>query len=139
MRMSVCQLKLQPVSLLKRWLRYRFFPVDLVNFSNRISPRDCFELQEEPTNNLNFWETPKERSNILIFVNGLSQNTANFTAQKMKFSIRFSSVNVIQSAGNCRFGHIYWRNPWWQTSFFLHAVGGFYNICNPWKARVTII
>ena len=33
------------------------------------------------------------------------------TAQKMKFSIKISSVNVIKSAGNCGFGHSYWRNP----------------------------
>ena len=34
------------------------------------------------------------------------------------FPLRISSVNVIKSAGNCWFGHIYWRNPWWKTSFF---------------------
>ena len=32
------------------------------------------------------------------------------TAQKMKFSIEVSSVNVTISAVSCRFGHIYWRN-----------------------------
>ena len=29
------------------------------------------------------------------------------TAQKMKFSIRVSSVNVTKSADSCRFGHTY--------------------------------
>ena len=29
-----------------------------------------------------------------------------YTAQKMKFSMKFS------------IGHIYWRNPKWETSFF---------------------
>ena len=32
---------------------------------------------------------------------------SNNTAQKMKFSLRISSVNVTKSAGNCRFGQIY--------------------------------
>ena len=32
------------------------------------------------------------------------------TAQKIKFSIEGSPVNVTRSAGNCGFGHIYWRN-----------------------------
>ena len=41
------------------------------------------------------------------------------TAQKMKFSNKVSSVNVTKSAGNCGFGHIYWRNPYWKTSFFV--------------------
>ena len=27
------------------------------------------------------------------------------------FRVRISSVNVTKSAGNCWFGHIYWRNP----------------------------
>ena len=33
------------------------------------------------------------------------------TAQKWSFTLRISSVNVTKSAGNYRFGHIYWRNP----------------------------
>ena len=62
------------------------------------------------------------------------------TAQKMKFSIKnlFSrcnrhlqlhkkwrsplkifSVNVTKSAVSRRFGHIWWINPWWQTSSFV--------------------
>ena len=41
------------------------------------------------------------------------------TAQKIKFSITVSSVNVTKSAGNCGFSHICWRNPYWKTSFFV--------------------
>ena len=43
------------------------------------------------------------------------------TAQKMKFSLRISSVNVTKSAGNYRFDNIYWRNPLWKTSFFVQC------------------
>ena len=32
-------------------------------------------------------------------------------AQKMKFPLRISSVNVTKSWVSCGFGHIYWRNP----------------------------
>ena len=32
-------------------------------------------------------------------------------------SLRISSVNLTKYAGNCVFGHIYWRNPSWKTSF----------------------
>ena len=39
--------------------------------------------------------------------------------KKWSFPLRISSVNLTKSAGNCRFGHIYWRNPWWKTSFFV--------------------
>ena len=38
-----------------------------------------------------------------------------FTAQKMKFF----PVNVTKSAVSGGFGHIYWRNPYWKTSFFV--------------------
>ena len=30
--------------------------------------------------------------------------------KKWSFLLRIFSVNVTKSAGNCRFGHIYWRN-----------------------------
>ena len=33
--------------------------------------------------------------------------------KKWSFSLRIFSVNVTTSAGNCRFGHIYWQNPLW--------------------------
>ena len=26
---------------------------------------------------------------------------------------------MAKPAGNCGFGYIYWRNPWWKTSFFV--------------------
>ena len=49
----------------------------------------------------------------------MSLRELNDTAQKMKFSIKdFFS----KSAVSCRFGHIYWRNPQWKTSFFLSNV-----------------
>ena len=35
----------------------------------------------------------------------------------LSFSLRISSVNVTKSVVSCRFGHIYWRNPSWKTSF----------------------
>ena len=39
--------------------------------------------------------------------------------KKWSFPLRVSSVNVIKSAVSCEFGHIYWRNPKWKTSFFV--------------------
>ena len=35
---------------------------------------------------------------------------AFLTAQKIRFSIKDFSMNITKSAGNCGFGHIYWRN-----------------------------
>ena len=39
--------------------------------------------------------------------------------KKWSFPSRISPVNVIKSAANCGFCHIYWRNPYWKTSFFV--------------------
>ena len=39
--------------------------------------------------------------------------------KKWSFPLRISSVNVTKSAGDCGFGHIYWRIHWWKTSFFV--------------------
>ena len=32
---------------------------------------------------------------------------------------KVSSANVTKSAGNCGFGHIYWRKPQWKASFLV--------------------
>ena len=37
--------------------------------------------------------------------------------KKWSFPLRIFLVNVTKSAVNCKFGHIYWRNPYWKTSF----------------------
>ena len=39
--------------------------------------------------------------------------------RKWRFPLRISSVIGSKSAGNCGFGHIYWRSPSWKTSFFV--------------------
>ena len=56
----------------------------------------------------------REMVSYSIFIN---------TAQKIKFSIKdfFEQMrpNPQDTADNCRFGHIYWRNPQWKISFFV--------------------
>ena len=41
------------------------------------------------------------------------------TAQKMKFSNK-------DFFSKCEFGHIYWRNPYWKTSFFVQCPFSFW-------------
>ena len=40
--------------------------------------------------------------------------------KKWSFPLRISSVYMTKSAVFCGFGHIYWRNPQWKTSCFVH-------------------
>ena len=47
----------------------------------------------------------------LRFLKKVSFLTHIDTAQKMKFSIRDSSVNMTKSSFSCGFGCTYWRNP----------------------------
>ena len=42
--------------------------------------------------------------------------------KKWSFPLKISSVNVTRSAVSDGYGHIYWRNPWWKTSFFVQCV-----------------
>ena len=42
--------------------------------------------------------------------------------KKWSFPLRIFPVNVARSAGNCGFGHVYWRNPEWKTSFLSSAM-----------------
>ena len=39
--------------------------------------------------------------------------------RKWSFPLRISTVNVTKFTVSCGFGHIYWRNPQWKTSFFV--------------------
>ena len=53
---------------------------------------------------------------------------------KLSFPLRISSVNVIISAGSCRLGQIYWRNP--KTSLFSN--GKILCLCLGQKEKNTI-
>ena len=61
--------------------------------------------------------------NVSVLVRGGAKDTSEKIIlalhKKWSFPLRISSVNVTKSAGNCGFGHIYWRNPYWKTSFFV--------------------
>ena len=41
---------------------------------------------------------------------------------KKSLPLRISLVYVTKSAGNCGFGHIYWRNLLWKTPFFVQGL-----------------
>ena len=41
--------------------------------------------------------------------------------KKWSFPLRNSSVNVTKSTVSFGFGHSYWRNPYWKTSFFVQC------------------
>ena len=70
-----------------------------------------------------------------LFLKSLSQNTFARIAgkywlvkvniiplhKKWSFPLRISSVNLNKSAGNCKFAHIYWRNPLCKTSLFVQC------------------
>ena len=50
------------------------------------------------------------------------ENKKQSQYKKWSFSLGISSVYMNKSEGNCGFGHIYWRNPWWRTSFFVQWI-----------------
>ena len=77
-----------------------------------------------------FSEFSVERVSLLIHVSGFwnfQYQSPNITFaafeyqilhKKWSLQLRNSWVNVTKSADSFRFGYIYLRNPWWETSFF---------------------
>ena len=41
--------------------------------------------------------------------------------KQWNFPLRISSLNVTKFVYSCKFGHIYWKNLWWKTSFFFNV------------------
>ena len=62
-------------------------------------------------NNIDRYQDEKYYGHIAHWLTVNLTVIRNYTAQKIKFSVRIYSVNVTKAAGNCGFGHIYWRNP----------------------------
>ena len=59
-----------------------------------------------------------------FFVNIRKINSTLSLHKKWSFQMRIPSVNVTRSTGNYEFSHIYRRNPYWKTSFFVPRVYG---------------
>ena len=53
-----------------------------------------------------------------LFLTFFSKTTLD---KKWGFPLRISSVDVTKSAVSCGFGHIYWKNLEWKTSFFVYC------------------
>ena len=88
---------LQACNFIKKRLQWRCFPANIVDFS----------------------KTP-------ILKNICKRLLLHLTLhKKWSFLLRISSVNVTKSADFCGFGHIYWRNPQWKTSFFVQCKAWF--------------
>ena len=57
-------------------------------------------------------------------VTSLKQNSSwaiSLHTKKISFPLSISSVSETKSRVSCGFGHIYWRNPSWKTSFFVQT------------------
>ena len=57
--------------------------------------------------------------------------------KKWSFPLKIAPVIVTKSAVSCGFGHIYWRNPKWKTSFFVHYMHWMQSniVCSPLNPR----
>ena len=52
----------------------------------------------------------------------------DYCTKKYIFLLRISSVNMTKFAISCWFKYIYWRNPQWETSFFVSWIDIFQEI-----------
>ena len=51
------------------------------------------------------------KGNPSIYLGVISFYKMYWLQKNLSFPLRISSVNVTKTAGNCGFGHIYWKNP----------------------------
>ena len=68
-------------------------------------------------NGLNF----SQKRSVLDIWLGSEHDSVSISSTLHKiwsFPLRIFLVNVTKYAVSCGFGHIYWRNTWWKTSFF---------------------
>ena len=58
---------------------------------------------------------------VIVLKKGQIETTESSSSwtlhKKWSFPLRISSVNV--TVASCGFSHIYWKNPYWKTSFFV--------------------
>ena len=67
------------------------------------------ELLQKKLTAFDVWKSSEYASEFRGPLN--DQWMINALHKKWSFSLRISSVNVTKSTENCRFGHIYWKNP----------------------------
>ena len=118
---SIKNAGLEACSFIKKRLQYMCFPVNIAKFLRtpfwRTSVNSCFWLNSSSalTFFLKVFDTfPKLLAalSILFWLCGNFIEVVYWTLhKKWSFPLRISSLNVTKSAGNCGFGHIYWRNP----------------------------
>ena len=78
---------------------------------SRMKCQKLHNLRSEAESSTTYWKNALE-------VN--LKYTLLFQHQNARQCRAHTAVNVTKSAVSCGFGHIYWGNPWWKTSFFVH-------------------
>ena len=100
----------------KTWIRLKIISWDkllrVFDFRNNVKFKFLFAyLFIKKMNSWNY-----RHISIVIWLKYISLH------KKWSFPLRISSVNLTKSAVSCGFGHIYWRNPSWKTSFFVQCL-----------------
>ena len=79
-------------------------------------------------------------ANCSTFPKLLDLNSDHPLHKKWSFSFKSFLVYMTKCAVNCRLCHIYWRNPWWKTSFFVQwpLKKNLFFWSNPYKIKVMM-
>ena len=84
-------------------------------------------------NGLNF----SQKRSVLDIWLGSEHDSVSISStlhKKWSFPLRIFLVNVTKCAVSCGFGHIYCRNTWWKTSFFVQC-----NLDNDFRAIFNVL
>ena len=85
---------------------------------------------------LTAWIFSQKRSVLDIWLGSEHESVSISSTlhKKWSFPLRIFLVNMTKCAVSCGFGHIYWRNTWWKTSFFVQC-----NLYNGFRAIFNVL
>ena len=107
------------VKIIQRWIQMEIPNVSSKGVFRQRSKMEFFAKNVSPKSSvIDFWQRCKYVSYVAL------QNSVKMGSlhKKWSFPWRISLVNVTKSAGICKFGHIYSKNPQWEGNFIFCAV-----------------
>ena len=110
------------LSHIKTGHSYSWAPTRNSECGGRLRAQKCEGLKRMNVEHRTCSNLGKPEINLACIESVETTHKIHITAQKMKFSIKDFFSKCDQIHRKRQFGHIYWRNPEWKTSFFVQCI-----------------
>ena len=106
---------------LRKWITagYTYCVSNHIDHSLPFHFKSCFTKALQTDTFAQWFSITFSEALVLIMLGNLIWPKEFSWQKKWSFPLSISSVNETKSSVFCWFGHIYWRNPRWKTSFFV--------------------